>query len=161
MNKTLQNLFPDISVYENKITKFLEVCYSLAWSYRATGKELKINHKTVKNILESIKNTPQYHAFMGKLEVQIKNFAAPKFSHTVFDRYEQQLKDIEDRIKRADKSGDKAQSLQLLKLKQTILKDQLRASMVANNHQEEIATVHDAISSLSETAWEEMNEKVQ
>ena len=45
MNKTLQNLFPDISVYENKITKFLEVCYSLAWSYRATGKELKINHK--------------------------------------------------------------------------------------------------------------------
>ena len=33
--------------------------------------------------------------------------------------------------------------------------------MVANNHQEEIATVHDAISSLSETAWEEMNEKVQ
>ena len=161
MNKTLQNLFPDIPVYENKIVKFLEVCYSLAWSYRAAGKELQINHKTVKNILDSIKNTPQYHTFMGKLEVQIKNFADPKFSHTVFDRYEQQLTDIETRIKRADKQNDKAQSLQLLKLKQTILKDQLRASMVANRDKEEIATVHDAISSLSETAWEEMNEKVQ
>ena len=156
MNKTLQNLFPDIPVYENKITKFLEVCYGLAWSYRAAGKELSINHKTVKNILDSIKNTPQYHVFMEKLEIQIKNFA-----DTVFDRYEQQLADIETRIKRADKQNDKAQSLQLLKLKQTILKDQLRASMVANRDKEEIATVHDAISSLSETAWEEMNEKVQ
>lgn len=145
MNKTLQTLFPDIPVYENKITKFLEVCYNLAWSYRATGKELSINHKTVKNILDSVKNTPQYHTFMGKLEVQIKNFADPKFSHTVFDRYEQQLQDIETRLKRADRQNDKAQSLQLLKLKQVILKDQLRASMVASKDKEEIATVHDAI----------------
>ena len=67
--------------------------------------------------------------------------------------------DIETRLKRADRQNDKAQSLQLLKLKQVILKDQLRASMVASKDKEEIATVHDAISNLSETAWEEMNEK--
>ncbi len=53
MNKTLNSLFPDTPVYENKIIKFLETCYNYAWSYRATAKELSINHKTVKNILES------------------------------------------------------------------------------------------------------------
>lgn len=84
MNKTLNSLFDAIPVYENKIVKFLETCYNYAWSYRATAKELGINHKTVKNILESIKNTPQYYSFMGKLEVQIQNFSDPKFSHTIF-----------------------------------------------------------------------------
>jgi hypothetical protein len=161
MNKTLNSLFDAIPVYENKIVKFLETCYNYAWSYRATAKELGINHKTVKNILESIKNTPQYYSFMGKLEVQIQNFSDPKFSHTIFDRYEEQLKDIEDRIKKADKSGDKTSLMNLLRLKTTVLKDQLKASLVASQHKNEAVEIADAISSMSETAWEEYNEKVQ
>lgn len=161
MNKTLNSLFDTIPVYENKIVKFLETCYNYAWSYRATAKELGINHKTVKNILESIKNTPQYYSFMGKLEVQIQNFSDPKFSHTIFDRYEEQLKDIEDRIKKADKSGDKTSLMNLLRLKTTVLKDQLKASLVASQHKNEAVEIADAISSMSETAWEEYNEKVQ
>ena len=161
MNKTLNGLFPDTPVYENKIIKFLETCYNYAWSYRATAKELSINHKTVKNIIESIKNTPQYYAFMSRLEIQIKNFADPKFSNTIFDRYEETLKDIEDRLKRADKSGDKPLAMNLLKLKNTVLKDQLRASLVAAQHKSEVVEIADAISSMSETAWEELNEKVQ
>lgn len=161
MNKTLNGLFPDIPVYENKIIRFLETCYNYAWSYRATAKELSINHKTVKNILDSIKNTPQYYSFMSKLEIQVKNFSDPKFGSTIFDRYEEQLKDIETRIKKADKSGDKAQVMNLLKLKNTVLKDQLRASLVATQHKNEVVEIADAISSMSETAWEEYNEKVQ
>jgi uncharacterized protein YdcH (DUF465 family) len=161
MNKTLNSLFDAIPVYENKIVKFLETCYNYAWSYRATAKELGINHKTVKNILESIKNTPQYYSFMGKLEVQIQNFSDPKFSHTIFDRYEEQLKDIEDRIKKADKSGDKTSLMNLLRLKTTVLKDQLKASLVASQHKNEAVEIADAISNMSETAWEEYNEKVQ
>ena len=161
MNKTLNSLFDTIPVYEKKIVKFLETCYNYAWSYRATAKELHINHKTVKNILESIKNTPQYYSFMGKLEVQIQNFSDPKFSHTIFDRYEEQLKDIENRIKKADKSGDKTSTMNLLRLKTTVLKDQLKASLVASHHKNEAVEIADAISSMSETAWEEYNEKVQ
>ena len=161
MNRTLNSLFPDVPLYENKIIKFLETCYNFAWSQRATAKELGINHKTVKSILESIKDTPQYHAFVSKLEIQIKNFQDPVFQNKIFDRYEETLKDIEDRLKRADKSGDKPLAMNLLKLKNTVLKDQLRASLVAAQHKSEVVEIADAISSMSETAWEELNEKVQ
>lgn len=161
MNKTLNNLFPDIPLYENKIMKFLETCYNYAWSQRATAKELGINHKTVKNIIESVKDTPQYHAFVSKLEIQIKSFQDPVFQNKIFDRYEDSLKDLDIRIKAADKSGEKNLTVQLLRLKASVLKDQLKASMgylVNNNEKQELT---DAITNLAVTAWEEDNDKVQ
>ena len=161
MNKTLNSLFPDVPLYENKIIAFLETCYNFAWSQRATAKELGINHKTVKNILESIKDTPQYHAFVSKLEIQIKSFQDPVFQNKIFDRYEETLKDIELRLKQADKNNDKNMTSTLLRLKATILKDQLKASMVHLSYNNEKQDVADAITNLAVTAWEEDNEKVQ
>lgn len=141
--------------------KFLETCYNYAWSQRATAKELGINHKTVKNIIESVKDTPQYHAFVSKLEIQIKSFQDPVFQNKIFDRYEDSLKDLDIRIKAADKSGEKNLTVQLLRLKASVLKDQLKASMgylVNNNEKQELT---DAITNLAVTAWEEDNDKVQ
>lgn len=161
MNKTLNILFPDIPLYENKIVKFLETCYNYAWSQRATAKELGINHKTVKNIIESVKDTPQYHAFVSKLEIQIKSFQDPVFQNKIFDRYEESLKDIDIRIKAADKNGEKNMTIQLLRLRASVLKDQLKASMghLVNNNEKQDLT--DAITNLAVTAWEEDNDKVQ
>ena len=161
MNKTLMNLFPDIPLYENKIVAFLETCYNYAWSQRATAKELGINHKTVKNILESVKDTPQYHAFVSKLEIQIKNFQDPVFQNKIFDRYEETLVDLEKRIKIAEKSNDKSSILQLLRLKTTVLKDQLKASMIPYTKQDTQQEVVDTIASLANVAWEDENDKVQ
>ena len=161
MHKTLMNLFPDIPLYENKIVAFLETCYNYAWSQRATAKELGINHKTVKNILESVKDTPQYHAFVSKLEIQIKNFQDPVFQNKIFDRYEETLVDLEKRIKIAEKSNDKSSILQLLRLKTTVLKDQLKASMIHYTKQDTQQEVVDTIASLANVAWEDENDKVQ
>ncbi len=161
MNRTLNSLFPDIPLYENKIIAFLETCYNFAWSQRATAKELGINHKTVKNILDSIKDTPQYHAFVSKLEIQIKNFQDPVFQNKIFDRYEDTLKYIEARIKQADQAKDKASTLQLLRLKASVLKDQLGASIKAREHYTTKEDMADAIQSLAIDAWETENDKVQ
>ena len=161
MNKTLNSLFPDIPLYENKIIAFLETCYNYAWSQRATAKELGINHKTVKNILESVKDTPQYHAFVSKLEIQIKSFQDPVFQNKIFDRYEETLKDIEKRIKQADATKDKSATLQLLRLKTAVLKDQLKASMIARESNEAVQGITDAITNMATTAWEDENEKFQ
>ena len=161
MNKTLMNLFPDIPLYENKIVAFLETCYNYAWSQRATAKEVGINHKTVTNILESVKDTPQYHALVSKLEIQIKNFQDPVFQNKIFDRYEETLVELEKRIKIAEKSNDKSSILQLLRLKTTVLKDQLKASMIHYTKQDTQQEVVDTIASLANVAWEDENDKVQ
>jgi len=161
MNRTLIKLFPNIPLYENKIVTFLETCYNFAWSQRATAKELGINHKTVKNILESVKNTPQYHAFISRLEIQIKNFQDPVFQNKIFDRYEDTLSDLEKRIKIAEKANDKSSVLQLLRLKTTVLKDQLKASMVHYTKQDTQQEIVDTIADLATVAWEDENEKVQ
>jgi len=161
MNRTLNKLFPEIPQYELKILAFLETCYNFAWSQRATGKELGINHKTVKTIIESVKDTPQYHAFVSKLEIQIKSFQDPVFQNKIFDRYEDSLKDLDTRIKAADKVSDKNLIVQLLRLKSSVLKDQLKASMghlVNNNEKQDL---NDAITNLAVTAWEEDHGKVQ
>jgi len=161
MNRTLNKLFPEIPQYELKILKFLETCYNYAWSQRATAKELGINHKTVKNIIESVKDTPQYHAFVSKLEIQVRSFQDPVFQNKIFDRYEDSLKDLDTRIKAADKKEDKNLIVQLLRLKSSVLKDQLKASMghlVNNNEKQDL---NDAITNLAVTAWEEDHGKVQ
>jgi len=161
MNRTLNKLFPEIPQYELKILAFLETCYNFAWSQRATAKELGINHKTVKNIIESVKDTPQYHAFVSKLEIQIKSVQVPVFQNEIFDRYEDSLKDLDTRIKAADKKEDKNLIVQLLRLKSSVLKDQLKASMghlVNNNEKQDL---NDAITNLAVTAWEEDHGKVQ
>jgi dsDNA-specific endonuclease/ATPase MutS2 len=111
--------------------------------------------------LDSIKDTPQYHAFVSKLEIQIKNFQDPVFQNKIFDRYEETLKDIELRIKQADKGNDKAATLQLLRLKASVLKDQLGASMKAREHTTVKEDMADAIQSLAIDAWETENDKVQ
>ena len=111
--------------------------------------------------LDSIKDTPQYHAFVSKLEIQIKNFQDPVFQNKIFDRYEDTLKDIEARIKQADKAKDKAATLQLLRLKASVLKDQLGASIKAREHNTTKEDMADAIQSLAIDAWETENDKVQ
>ena len=60
----------------------------------------------------------------NKLEIQIKSFLDPVFQNKIFDRYEETLKDIEKRIKQADSIKDKSATLQMLRLKTPILKDQ-------------------------------------
>ena len=83
------------------------------------------------------------------------------FQNKIFDRYEDSLKDLDTRIKAADKVSDKNLIVQLLRLKSSVLKDQLKASMghlVNNNEKQDL---NDAITNLAVTAWEEDHGKVQ
>ena len=86
MNNTLSKLFPKTEDYNKKIWKFLELSYSKGWSYRATAKELNIDHKTVKNILESVKDSSVYSTFMKKVEQTVQSFSDKQFKSTIFDR---------------------------------------------------------------------------
>ena len=95
------------------------------------------------------------------LEIQIKNFQDPVFQNKIFDRYEETLVDLEKRIKIAEKSNDKSSILQLLRLKTTVLKDQLKASMIHYTKQDTQQEVVDTIASLANVAWEDENDKVQ
>ena len=83
MINKLNQLFTDEVDYNKKMWRFLECCYSNGWILRATGRDLKIDHKTVKNILDSIKNEETYKIFMSKVEDTVQGFADDEFSKTV------------------------------------------------------------------------------
>ena len=161
MNNTLSKLFPETNDYNTKIWKFLELSYSKGWSYRATSKELNIDHKTVKNILESVKGTETYKVFMTKIEATVQSFSDKKFKHTIFDRYEKTLADLDKKIKQSEDNDDKKDVVNYYKLKLAVLKDQLRASLAVQTTETQQIAIENAITTLQDEAWEEYGEKIQ
>lgn len=161
MNQTLSKLFPETPEYDKKIWKFLELSYSKGWSYRATAKELNIDHKTVKNIIETVKPTDTYRIFMDKIGDTIKSFSDKKFKHTIFDRYEQTLKDLDKKIQECEDTDDKRNVINYYKLKLAVLKDQLRASLSIQTTETQQIAIENAITTLQDEAWEEYGEKIQ
>ena len=161
MNQTLSKLFPEIKEYDQKIWKFLEVSYSKGWSLRATGKELDINHKTVKSILDHVKPTETYKIFMDKVDSTVKSFQDNEFSTTIFNRYESTLKDLDNRIRENQERGDEKNVLNYYKLKLAVLKDQLRASLTTQTNQAgQHVVIEQAITDLQDEAWEEFGQKI-
>tara|TARA_B100001939_G_scaffold107766_2_gene93163 strand:+ start:5745 stop:6230 length:486 start_codon:yes stop_codon:yes gene_type:complete len=161
MNNTLSKLFPKTEDYNKKIWKFLELSYSKGWSYRATAKELNIDHKTVKNILESVKDSSVYSTFMKKVEQTVQSFSDKQFKSTIFDRYERTLADLDNKIKECEDKEDTRNVVNYYKLKLAVLKDQLRASLAVQNTETQQIAIENAITTLQDEAWEEYGEKIQ
>tara|TARA_S200002703_G_C3799188_1_gene246933 strand:+ start:3369 stop:3854 length:486 start_codon:yes stop_codon:yes gene_type:complete len=161
MNNTLSKLFPTTEDYNKKIWKFLELSYSKGWSYRATAKELNIDHKTVKNILESVKDSSVYSTFMKKVEQTVQSFSDKQFKSTIFDRYERTLADLDNKIKECEDKEDTRNVVNYYKLKLAVLKDQLRASLAVQNTETQQIAIENAITTLQDEAWEEYGEKIQ
>jgi hypothetical protein len=161
MNNTLSKLFPNTVDYNKKIWKFLELSYSKGWSYRATAKELNIDHKTVKNILESVKDSSVYSTFMKKVEQTVQSFSDKQFKSTIFDRYERTLADLDNKIKECEDKEDTRNVVNYYKLKLAVLKDQLRASLAVQNTETQQIAIENAITTLQDEAWEEYGEKIQ
>ena len=161
MNNTLSKLFPNTEDYNKKIWKFLELSYSKGWSYRATAKELNIDHKTVKNILESVKDSSVYSTFMKKVEQTVQSFSDKQFKSTIFDRYERTLADLDNKIKECEDKEDTRNVVNYYKLKLAVLKDQLRASLAVQNTETQQIAIENAITTLQDEAWEEYGEKIQ
>ena len=161
MNNTLSKLFPNTVDYNKKIWKFLELSYSKGWSYRATAKELNIDHKTVKNILESVKDSSVYSTFMKKVEQTVQSFSDKQFKSTIFDRYERTLADLDNKIKECEAKEDTRNVVNYYKLKLAVLKDQLRASLAVQNTETQQIAIENAITTLQDEAWEEYGEKIQ
>jgi uncharacterized protein YdcH (DUF465 family) len=161
MNNTLSKLFPKTEDYNKKIWKFLELSYSKGWSYRATAKELNIDHKTVKNILESVKDSSVYSTFMKKVEQTVQSFSDKQFKSTIFDRYERTLADLDNKIKECENKEDTRNVVNYYKLKLAVLKDQLRASLAVQNTETQQIAIENAITTLQDEAWEEYGEKIQ
>ena len=161
MNNKLNQLFPEEVDYNKKMWKFLESCYSNGWVLRATGRQLSIDHKTVKNILDSCKETETYKIFMSKVEDTVKSFADGDFSSTIFQRYETALQELDGKIKNATCKNDDRLVIQYYKLKLTVLKDQLRASLTSTGQEKTQNYLNKAIESLQDEAWEEYGEKIQ
>lgn len=161
MNNTLSKLFPNTVDYNKKIWKFLELSYSKGWSYRATAKELNIDHKTVKNILESVKDSSVYSTFMKKVEQTVQSFSDKQFKSTIFDRYERTLADLDNKIKECEDKEDTRNVVNYYKLKLAVLKDQLRASLAVQNTETQKIAIENAITTLQDEAWEEYGEKIQ
>lgn len=161
MNQTLSKLFPETQEYDKKIWKFLELSYSKGWSYRATAKELNIDHKTVKNILENVKPSDTYKIFMDKVDNSVQSFKDREFASTIFDRYESTLKDINDKIRLCQDNDDERNVFNYYKLKLVVLKDQLRASLTIQTQDTQTVAIENAITTLQDEAWEEYGEKIQ
>ena len=161
MNNTLSKLFPKTEDYNKKIWKFLELSYSKGWSYRATAKELNIDHKTVKNILESVKDSSVYSTFMKKVEQTVQSFSDKQFKSTIFDRYERTLADLDNKIKECEDKEDTRNVVNYYKLKLAVLKDQLRASLAVQSTETQQIAIENAITTLQDEAWEEYGEKIQ
>jgi len=161
MINKLNQLFTDEVDYNKKMWRFLECCYSNGWILRATGRDLNIDHKTVKNILDNIKNEETYKIFMSKVEDTVQGFADDEFSKTIFHRYETALQDLDAKIKKANANEDDRLVIQYYKLKLAVLKDQLRASLTHSAADKVQTQVTQAIESLQDEAWEEYGEKIQ
>lgn len=160
MNNKLAKLFTDEPDYNKKMWKFLETCYSNGWVLRATGRELNIDHKTVKSILDAIQTADTYKIFMSKVEDTVQSFADGDFSHTIFQRYETTLADLDKKIKSAMAKEDERLVIQYYKLKISVLKDQLRASLTHHTNENKSTAITNAIQSLQDEAWDEYGEKI-
>ena len=126
-----------------------------------TAKELNIDHKTVKNILESVKDSSVYSTFMKKVEQTVQSFSDKQFKSTIFDRYERTLADLDNKIKECEDKEDTRNVVNYYKLKLAVLKDQLRASLAVQNTETQQIAIENAITTLQDEAWEEYGEKIQ
>ena len=126
----LKDLFPDEHTLEDKSWKFLEVCYNNNWKYRKAGRELGIHHATVRAILEDIKNSPVYLEFVDQIGEKLASFEDRAFTKTLFDRYEEEYKRLEDNYSQAAVSSDVKGMALWTDKKHRIMKDQLRAALL-------------------------------
>ena len=98
---------------------------------------------------------------MSKVEDTVKSFADGDFSSTIFQRYETALQELDAKIKNATSKNDDRLVIQYYKLKLTVLKDQLRASLTSTGQEKTQNYLNKAIESLQDEAWEEYGEKIQ
>lgn len=162
----LPNLFPEEPSLDKKAWKFLELYYNSRCSLYSVSKKLKINYRTARNILNDIKDSTVYDDFIALTKQDILQFSDPKFQETIYKRYEDQLEDIEQRIKELEEGvevdGVKIVSgksiMELLKLRASVLRDQLKAALLL--HKEDTTTPEDrreqeALDRLKEAAFRE------
>jgi IS30 family transposase len=131
-NPTFYNLFKDIEKIEDKIDKFLDVARDSGWSYRRIAKALGIHHRTVKAILDEIKTTDQYKAFMAENDEAIQEFSDPKYRMQLFDEFEADTKRLERLIQaELDKEKRDIATLNLyMRIKTSLMAQKLRASVL-------------------------------
>jgi len=135
---TLPKLFPDESSLDKKAWKFLETYYNNRCSIHLTAKRLGIHYRTARSLFTEIKETYVYDDFMALSRVEVIEFADPKFRQSVFKMYEDQMVDIEkriDEIEQVNESKNSKAVMDLLKLRASIIRDQLKASLLLTKNE--------------------------
>lgn len=125
----LNKLFPEVSSVEEKEFKVLEAYYNHGCNLSSTARHLGITRKTLKRLIDEIKEKPVYTTFLEKLEEQIKGFEDDRFINTLFQRYESEFERLNKLIAHYEKVGNEKMFLQLLKLKHSLMAVQLKATL--------------------------------
>jgi DNA-binding MarR family transcriptional regulator len=133
----LNKLFPEINSYEEKEIKILETFYNHGCNISSTAKKLGITRKTLKKLIDEIKEKPVYTKFLEKLEEEIKGFNDEKFINTLFHRYESEYEKLNKLISHYEKAGNEKMFLQLLKLKHSLMAVQLKATLTCKQLNED------------------------
>jgi len=128
--KTFYKIYPDINSIEEKAWKFLETYYNYGCSINALSKLLDINYRTTSKIFEDIKKMSIYDRFIDKKYEGVKGFDDPKYFIKTFDRFEDELYSIEKKIEEAEINNNDSLSLKYRRLKQSLMKDQLKACLM-------------------------------
>lgn len=154
-SRALAKLFPESQTLEEKALRFLQVCYANNWSYNATGKQLGLHHSTVKSLLEEIKQTPVYHRFLQILEDEVKDFLSPEFRRTVFQYYQELLREAQSQYTSMKKSGNHKEAEKWYRNILSVCRDMLRASLVGVSQEQNTDNNYDKFVDIYEEALSE------
>jgi hypothetical protein len=128
--RSLLSLFPELKTLEEKAYKFLEVYYDCGNQLRRTGRKLRLDAKTIKNIAEHLSDTVEGVRFNGALMEQTEDFYSSKVLTQLFESHTKEIERLEKGIQQKDGKD----RLDLIKEKRMWTKNMLDAALACKPH---------------------------